>query len=134
MSNYVNNTDGRQGDSKPKTLKFQLFYESFSKIHRLTRRIRKSIARIRICIYFSFKWCMFQLYTTIITNLIMQKKKGLQSLKTNFTCISNGSWSGPIQGPRGPSFVTFSPFKPSLDEYENFKTKISQIGPAVLEF
>ena len=134
MSNYVNNTDGRQGDINPKTPKFQHFYECFSKIHRLARGERKSIARIRIFIYFSFKWYMFQLYTTIITNLIMQKKKGLQSLKTNFTCISYGNWSGPIQGPRGPCFVTFSPFKPSLDEYEHFKTKISQIGPAVLEF
>ena len=69
MGHYVNDGQGRQGGSKLKTLKFQHFYVYFYKIHRLTRRTLKSIEGIRICIYFSFQWYMFQLYTTIITNL-----------------------------------------------------------------
>jgi len=30
--------------------------------------------------------------------------------------------------------IFFSPFKPFLDFYKRFKTKISKIGPDVLEF
>jgi hypothetical protein len=48
-------------------------------------------------IYFSFEWYIFQLHEAIITNLNMQKKKGLQALMTTFKCISYGNRRGCIE-------------------------------------
>jgi hypothetical protein len=81
------------GQSDKKT-NISAFYEFFLKIHHQSRGKRQMIARITVFIYFSCQWLLFQLYATIITNFNIQKKKGLQALITNFTCISYGNDSG----------------------------------------